>query len=235
MAQNTRFKDGETLYIWAASGLNLRDKPDAKGTKLITIPYGSKVVVQPNIGVKVPFEVEQSKDFSVKGYWLLVKYENTEGYIFDGFLSKLPAPTLQKEEGGIEAYFDKSIGKLGNKYDVTVWDETLHRSRPALSYENLEKSQMENYKQKYKQGILYSSSSLSEEGGYFVIELSNLSLYEGYFLLKVHYYDPENDAFTFDKTTKKIIMATKGQEGEGCHYNVKKEGNKIFISGGCND
>jgi hypothetical protein len=66
-AQTSRFKDGETLNAWATSGLNMRDKPDAKATKIVSIPYGAKVVVQENIDVKIPFEVEEFKGFTVKG------------------------------------------------------------------------------------------------------------------------------------------------------------------------
>lgn len=233
MAQNSRFKDGETLYIWAASGLNLRDKPDAKGTKLTTIPYGSKVIVQPNIGAKVPFEVEQFKDFSVKGYWLLVKYDNTEGYLFDGFLSKLPAPNLQKdeEEGRIETYLDKNIGKLGNKYDVKVWDDKLNQSRTALSSERFDTDHLEAYKQKYKQNTLYEYSSGEGSSG-FTLELSNVSLYEGYFLLKTYLYNPESEVFSFDKEKKSIHLDMK-DKGAGCSYSIQKKGNKIIIGGGC--
>ena len=104
IAQASRFKDGETLNVWATSGLNMRDKPDAKAVKLTTVPYGAKVIVQENIGVKIPFEVEEFKGFIVKGYWLLVKYGDMEGFVFDGFLSRLPAPKNKKED--IEDYFN---------------------------------------------------------------------------------------------------------------------------------
>jgi 3D (Asp-Asp-Asp) domain-containing protein len=231
MAQNSRFKEGETLYIWATSGMNLRQKPDAKAAKLATIPLGSKVIVQPNVGVNIPFEVEAFKDFTVKGYWLLVKYDNTEGYVFDGFLSKLPAPISQKEEDGIETYLDKSLGKIGNKYDVKIWDEKLNQSRPALSSELFDKEKMEAYKQKYKQNTSYAYSSGEGSSG-FTIEFSNLSLYEGYFLLKTYMYDPESEVFSFNKEKKSINLDMK-EEGAGCSYDVQKKGNKIIISGGC--
>ena len=88
-AQDSRFKEGETLNVWASSGLNMREKPDAKSAKRVAIPYGAEVSVLPNIGVKIPFEVEEFKGFTVKGYWLLVKYGNTEGFVFDGFLGRI--------------------------------------------------------------------------------------------------------------------------------------------------
>ena len=127
-AQESRFKEGETLNVWAASGLNMRDKPDAKGQKLATIPYGAKVLVQTNIGVKVPFEIEEFKGFTVKGYWLLVKYGNTEGYVFDGFLSRLPTPkntksTKPDEPSGIADYL-KTLKKVGKVFDIEKCKES---------------------------------------------------------------------------------------------------------------
>jgi hypothetical protein len=112
VAQTSRFKDGETLNVWATSGLNMRDKPDAKATKIAAIPYGAKVVVLPNIGVKIPFEVEEFKGFSVKGLWLLVKYGDKEGFVFDGFLSRLPAPK-KNDSLGLEDYFNSNVDKIG--------------------------------------------------------------------------------------------------------------------------
>ncbi len=91
-AQQSRFKADETLYVWALNGLNMRKLPDAKSEKIATLPYGEKVTVQANIGVIVAHEVEEFKDFKVKGVCLLVKYGDKEGFVFDGYLSRLVAP-----------------------------------------------------------------------------------------------------------------------------------------------
>ena len=159
-AQTSRFKDGETLNVWATAGLNMRDKPDVKAAKIAAIPYGAKVVVQPNIGVKIPFEVEEFKGFIVKGLWLLVKYGDKEGFVFDGFLSRLPAPK-DNDSLNFSDYFNSSIGKIGQKYEVKIWTrgEVIDTSRFVRPNEKYKEEDVQSYKQKYKQGILYTRCS----------------------------------------------------------------------------
>ena len=231
-AQQSRFKEGETVNVWAASGSNMRDKPDAKATKLATIPNGAKVTVQANIGLKIPFEVEEFKGFVVKGYWLLVKYGNTEGFVFDGFLSRLPAVT-KNDTLGIEEYFDKNIGKIGGKYEVRFREEgadSMRYAKPNEKY-NLDKYDELGFKQKYKNGVVLSYS-MGEGGGGYNIELPNGTLYEGYYLIKEFFYSKESDIISFDKKEKSVNIAPK-EEGAGCYYDVKQVGNKIVIDGGC--
>jgi hypothetical protein len=222
MAQTSRFKDGETINVWATSGLNMRDKPDAQSAKIAAIPYGAKVVVQPNIGVKIPFEVEEFKGFTVKGYWLLVKYGNTEGFVFDVFLSRLPAPIPTEQDLAIETYLHQQVGEVGQKYDVGVWDNHLGRVR-ALK---IGETHSDSYKQKYNSNISYVHS-VGNGSHYTKVIFADISLYEGYILLKTYTYDPKIDTLSIDKNLKLTI------KGEGCDYHVKQEGSEVIISGGC--
>ncbi len=232
-AQTSRFKDGETLNVWATWGLNMRDKPDAKATKLAAIPYGAKVVVQPNIGIKIPFEVEEFKGFTVKGLWLLVKYGDKEGFVFDGFLSRLPAPIPTEQDLAEATYLHQQIGEVGQKYEVKIWirDEMLDTSRFVRPNEKYKEEDIQSYKQKYKQGILYSYFQ-GEGGSSSVLELSNCTLYEAYLIVKTYNYDPKTDVFSFNKKDKSINMDVK-DEGAGCYFTIKQVGNKIIIDGGC--
>jgi hypothetical protein len=230
MAQTSRFKDGETLNVWATSGLNMRDKPDATAKKLVSIPYGAKVVVQPNIGVKIPFEVEEFKGFIVKGYWLLVKYGDKEGFVFDGFLSRLPAPNKDEVCGFEDGYLTNKIGKIGQKYEVTIWDMAIDNRRSVSVGEKYELKDVNHYKQKFNFNIL-----LDYDGGEcssISVEFPNLTLYEGYFLVKTYLFEAKTDVFKFDKQHKSVEMSAK-DEGAGCYYSVKQVGFKIILSGGC--
>ncbi len=78
---------GQTLNVLALKGLNLRDRPH--GDKVVrTLPYGSQVVVAEKPNQDYPFEAD-----GIKGFWVKVRVgEQTTGYVFDGFLSALPAP-----------------------------------------------------------------------------------------------------------------------------------------------
>jgi Bacterial SH3 domain len=233
VAQSSRFKDDETLHVWASSGLNMRSKPDAKAEKIATIPYGAKVVVLPNIGVKIPFELEEFKGFVVKGYWLLVKYENTEGFVFDGFLSRLPAPTVSKNDTlGLEGYLNKCVGKIGDKFDFWVYDGVSgNEIRKARFKEKIEEKSIAGFIQKYNLNIQFKKST-DEGGPSFEIIGSELTLYEGYFLGKTFFFDAETDILKFDKT-QKTISSTQKISSYGCSFRVKMVGKKIIVSGGC--
>lgn len=86
------FSKGTDLYVHALSGLNLRKGPDSSAEKIMTISYAEKVAVT---------KVTEKRFISgaVEGYWVEVSYNGKKGYLFDGFLSVLPAP----KEG--EAFF----------------------------------------------------------------------------------------------------------------------------------
>ena len=236
-AQSSRFKDNETLNVWAASGLNMRDKPDAKAAKVATIPYGTKVTVQANIGIKIPFEVEEFKGFIVKGYWLLVKYGNTEGFVFDGFLSRLPAPKSNKrEDTALEIYLEKEIGKIGTQYDYQIYDEVKDRYRMANPNEIVEQKEVRGYKQKFKNGITYESYK-ADSGGKYKITISNSTFFESYILMLV-FFNTTNveynnlDKREFDKK-KQILHLSPTEDGPGCFFDISKIGNSLVIDGYC--
>jgi len=42
---STAYQPGDSMYVWAKSGLKMRISPDLKGEKILTIPYGTKVVI----------------------------------------------------------------------------------------------------------------------------------------------------------------------------------------------
>ncbi len=225
-AQESRFKEGETLNVWAQSGLNMRDKPDAKATKITTIPYGAKVVVQPNIGVKIPFEVEEFKGFIVKGYWLLVKYGDTEGFVFDGFLSRLPAP-INTDKSDIETYFDSKLKKIGKKYDIQIFDKVTDKYRITTPNDKFKETDISGFSQKYEYNLTYEHGK-SEGGGDVKIESPNLTFYEGYFLVKIFFFGRKPDTLEFDKKANSVQIA-----GEECDFTIKKVGNKIVLDGYC--
>lgn len=128
----TAYQPGDSMYVWAKSGLKMRVSPDLKGEKILTIPYGTKVVIDsyqeelPEIKIRVvkaqKIEGMEYKSFYLKGHWCRVNYLDTVGYIFDGYLSKMPTfeltPYLQETavkqmvQTSFEAYADKHFGLL---------------------------------------------------------------------------------------------------------------------------
>lgn len=98
------YRTGDTLYVWAASGLSLRQSPDLKATKLDNVPYGAALVA---LNSKYSFSechlvaVEAVPGYKningvhspvvLQGCFVRVEFNGKIGYVFDGYLSKLPA------------------------------------------------------------------------------------------------------------------------------------------------
>ena len=108
----TSYSQGDTLYVWAMSGLTLRETPDLKGNKLNAAPYGSIVVAQDwkffNDENKIQVEAAPghksgqtvSPPVILQGRFAPVLFQGEKGYVFDGYLSKFPPPQYKIGEFG---------------------------------------------------------------------------------------------------------------------------------------
>ncbi|HBF87037.1 MAG TPA: hypothetical protein DDX39_00235 [Bacteroidales bacterium] len=92
------YQKGDTLFVWANSGLNLRETPNENGKILTTIPFGELVeIISETENEMFDVEIIKSKkinnkwtpNYSISGYLIKVNYKNITGYIYSGFLSKL--------------------------------------------------------------------------------------------------------------------------------------------------
>lgn len=241
-AQKSRFSEGETLYVWALNGLNMRKLPDAKSEKIATLPYGEKVTVQANIGVIIAHEVEEFKDFKVKGVWLLVKFGDKEGFVFDGYLSRLVVPEKVSTNGedNLVNYFDTKVGKVGERYDRRTYGNG-EGGIIVPQNQKIESGQEYGFSQKYKLDISLNITSCNEIGPSYKIKIPNGSLFEAYILIKKLEELPKKDQiFRFDPKkkhieTKTIFKYDDGslEEGGGCDYDFKVTNGVLIIEGGC--
>lgn len=96
---NEIFKVNDSLNVFAYEGLNLRAEPSPAAKILGKLEYGDQVILK-----KKTSELD-TISYRI-GYWILVESDKVEGYVFDGFLSKLKAPTLEQlnREDGILGY-----------------------------------------------------------------------------------------------------------------------------------
>jgi len=111
------YQNGDTLYVWAFSGLSLRKSPTLDAPKLVTIPYGTAIIA---LNEKVDYDyttVEVVPSFqgaegrcpsiSITGRFVMVVFKSDTGYVFDGYLSKLPAFRYTLDTGmGKKPYFE---------------------------------------------------------------------------------------------------------------------------------
>lgn len=98
---------GRDYYVWAYSGLNLRETPKMDGKVLAIIPYGTKIRIDSLIDMN-EFEVEviesitideewfsncyvtgKTPNCSIKGKMVKVSFNGLSAFVFNGFLSDL--------------------------------------------------------------------------------------------------------------------------------------------------
>ena len=126
------YQPGDTLWVWAKSGLNIREQPDAHAKILGKTAFGGQVITTEQQDVALPYAIEVIKKqeggqgLELIGYWAKIKYKNLTGYVFDAYLSKLPAMTDQPaiEKNGEDFHVSalkkhsKILKQTGqNKYD----------------------------------------------------------------------------------------------------------------------
>ena len=75
---------GDRLYVVAESGINARVFPSLNHQILFGVGYGEQVKVLESD----PNSSECIDDLA--GHWIRIAYGNQVGYVFDGYLSKLP-------------------------------------------------------------------------------------------------------------------------------------------------
>ena len=95
-----RYEPGDTLYVWAVSGLVFRKEPSLGAAKTGSIPYGTALKALNYSGDK-SVEVEAVPGFAVhgekrppvvlRGDFARVVFQGDTGFVFNGYLSKMPA------------------------------------------------------------------------------------------------------------------------------------------------
>ena len=127
------YNPGDELFVHAGSGLILRKTPDPKGERIMTLSHGEAVKVLKTDFKKKPHSVEEFKGFTIKGFWVKVSTAaGKEGYVFDGYLSKLRAPITIVDDSGsdnsvAEFYLLSNSEKKGSRIDLPKSDTRYER------------------------------------------------------------------------------------------------------------
>ncbi len=256
------FELNENFHVMALSGLRMRATPELKGKTILTIPYDA-AVEQVDNGDYGILEVEEIKDFVVKGNWMKVRYEGKEGYVFNGYLTQFPMPNgsdYLKKEGYV---FDGFLTKfplpevlINGDYDYKKYESSFDyyfRTKVGSASEkyNIEKYRdcepvSENdcicgYTQDFG-SIVFSKSSCSESSMDELIKIKNISLTEAYFIIKamdlnnVTSTDPNYQASEDVNYYKEEDSIYFEAEGAGCYSTLKgvsEDEIEIEISCGC--
>jgi hypothetical protein len=96
---------GDTLYCLALNGLKLREIPKGKG--IASIALGENIVVLAKRDSLIHADIYEE----IEGQWIKVRYKSKIGYVFDGYLSKMPAPSLQ--DSTLSGYLERVAVAVG--------------------------------------------------------------------------------------------------------------------------
>ena len=227
------YQEGTVLTVWAVNGLNMRDGPGKDFPISRKLKYGDQVTItDPFIGdfpmsIKVIDKKGTKNDFELKGNWVRVMLDDVEGYVFDGYLSRMPVMRLN----GIKRD-DKGHMVFESEYIETY----LKRKFELEKEEEMEVDELgdDDYTEKrfYGEDKVYfvgGNNACGWEG----IELENMTLNEGYLLFnlmysiesKVHTKKMLHHISFEDKTDTLMIIVTGDQT-----YQLKFKDSAVTIS-----
>ena len=76
-------------YVSAKGGLNVREAPNSKAKKVVTLLYGQKVTIDSKTGIKLILndtDKETGITKAIEGEWVEISSINDiKGYVFNGF------------------------------------------------------------------------------------------------------------------------------------------------------
>jgi hypothetical protein len=226
---------GDTLYILARKGLNMRAMPSSTAPLLQELAYGTRVIISSD-SIFDEYRVEDIKDFFIKGNWRKVCTETACGYVFDGYLSKFVAPPLKYEKKEWEEYLDA----------VSYYFKNFFKLKPKIITLKKDKNCK---KEIYDRSCIYSwRVNLGDKISY-IVDLVEFGTSEKFIFKKIPFkdiyllskiwhlrdYDSSsliNDCVRYDKEKNEInFFVCEG--GAGCDYTLKNEKGAVILEGGC--
>nr|MBC7613139.1 SH3 domain-containing protein [Pseudopedobacter sp.] len=84
------YKKGDYLCVVSLNGLNIRSTCSLNSKIVSEIKFGSKVEVIDDTLSNVPLSIKlKFSPTNMTGFWVKIKSNNIEGYVFDGMLSQI--------------------------------------------------------------------------------------------------------------------------------------------------
>nr|WP_321234088.1 hypothetical protein [uncultured Psychroserpens sp.] len=129
----TKYNINDNLYIWSKKGLVLRSRPN--GERIGSSDFADSVKVL-SLGSVKHIDTIIRKDkyiknyFTIEGKWIKVQTQST-GYMFDGYLSKLP--TYPDQNYTLNQYYE--FIKTNPNFEVSY--KRLNRQKEILKISNI--------------------------------------------------------------------------------------------------
>jgi len=119
-----KFSKGDKVNVWVLKGIKLYKNCDSKSTIAATIPYGTAIEILSSgtDSLKV-YQGKITNDITtipvaLTGHWVKVRSGQKEGYVFDGYLSKMPC--LKINQHGDTEEFNKFVERNYKGYTKKV-------------------------------------------------------------------------------------------------------------------
>jgi hypothetical protein len=124
---------GDKLNVWLLDGIQLKESAATKSKTITTLPYGSSVTVikesTPNKALTVDFKSDAFKaPYKLKGKWIKIDFNGKTGYVFDRYLSAMPA--LHK---GARGNFESQSDYLKRNYGIKKVEKISNRKAGPLT------------------------------------------------------------------------------------------------------
>ncbi len=120
-------KKNTIRYVFAPSGLNLRADPALNARVLAKLTFGTEVVVDPVlVGAEMVVE-------GLKGQMVKVTADTVAGYVFNGFLGKLPAPQNRDIEQYAKQLKAAGVAAVYKTWEVPASDSNHYEVHHTLS------------------------------------------------------------------------------------------------------
>ena len=206
---------GDSLYVWAPNGLNIRTTPSTKSKVLESIPFGTGL-----------YEIE-STDISYNTNAIAPhksKYQNTQAYIIRGEWTKVSTTN------GV-------IGYVVNNY-LLPYEPTNIIKRHQLPLDSLGIDS--SYSYYYKEVKMTLSNSVLYEYNIHFFELSgsnytereyhflNMDIKDAYLIWSAS-FQGDTDHFVVTKNWKTLLII----DFSICHVTFKKEDNNVIMQITC--
>lgn len=127
-----RYANGDVLFVYAKSGLTLRETPDPQGAKITTVANGAAVTVEDTEPFTHVYSTNEPCGLTVPGYWVRVSTGGKQGYLFDGYL--LEYEPLLKEQS-MSGYWD-AVSKVKSSTETPPEDDVEYYDYSEIVWEN---------------------------------------------------------------------------------------------------
>ena len=238
-------------YVSAKGGLNVREAPNSKAKKVVTLLYGQKVTIDSKTGIKLILndtDKETGITKAIEGEWVEISSINDiKGYVFDGFLKRIIKTFYEngqlKMEGG---YAD--IDSLEFLLGKVIWDRSGSNYYQAINAEKGYAKEgkiltgIEAYKKLTEKPIkdgkwtYYYESGIIEKEEFYEVNLFLKEKYyseKGFKTSEIEYYLKEGELLPTETKYYEngTIKSINSEDYEGRSYSeYYNNGNKKYVS-----